>query len=521
MSWMQAMLLNHVAGTFLARRADHEKAHVMHGQLVTLARRCNFLSDEPMKTTKSAKTESHWSEWARRESIKRLALYVYILDIQQAALFGHQKLMSIEDLRLQLPCDDVLWSAATFHEWGRLVIKGAKSSGTSGGGDGGLTPTAHRGQIRDLLLAFFRNAEQHSDSGALSSSSSSSITTNSASSATILPSEIAIPDRPMAPLAMLIIVHGFVDLILMFQKKRDAFVINPLASSPNAAQPDDYDKECRIMYNMLASLNTVIHQKAPSTTTSGPFRELLMDSTLVVYHLCYLMLGTPMGDLEMAAGAPFTHGRAVSHDRAVAALTRLVATHISDTTLGHALSIVDIATRGQPWAPFRGSTSSNVTSGAATPTCDDWRNVVPPPGERRQGFAVPSAVYLAALTIWAYCMGLSHRVIKQNDSLASSAMTPGSRANAMMPPPPWLGKNGGKAQQVPSDPASGGGPLAERFYAILHSPSGNSPQQLTELLRPLLNTAARHLAHTRSEVSAEGSAVIRLLYNRASSWDEL
>lgn len=64
--------------------------------------------------------ERSWHNWIESESSKRTAFFAFVMDSQHSSLFGHTPVLSVNDIRLPLPCADSLWDANTPESWATL-----------------------------------------------------------------------------------------------------------------------------------------------------------------------------------------------------------------------------------------------------------------------------------------------------------------------------------------------------------------------------------------------------------------
>ena len=140
----QALLLLELYEKTYSSRNLHERAHIHHATTITMMRRGSFLSGQsPLDTPPTyektqAKDENSrknladlwWEEWVRRESIRRVAFAAFMVDSMHAAMFGHSMVMVTHEMRLVLPCDDILWSAASGGEVRRIEAT-LRSNGVS------------------------------------------------------------------------------------------------------------------------------------------------------------------------------------------------------------------------------------------------------------------------------------------------------------------------------------------------------------------------------------------------------
>lgn len=98
---IQALLLIEVFEKTMASRNLHALAHIFHATTLTLLKRGNYFYE--------VKRINNGDENVLTESIKRVVFAAFLLDASHAAIFGHSLILSVDELRLNLPCDDSLW----------------------------------------------------------------------------------------------------------------------------------------------------------------------------------------------------------------------------------------------------------------------------------------------------------------------------------------------------------------------------------------------------------------------------
>lgn len=79
------------------------------------------------KNDSSVNEQSHrhtpdqwWNHWITNEATRRVAFAAFIIDSIHTTMFGHTATMVAHEMRLQLPCDESLWSATSSAEVGRI-----------------------------------------------------------------------------------------------------------------------------------------------------------------------------------------------------------------------------------------------------------------------------------------------------------------------------------------------------------------------------------------------------------------
>ena len=135
----QTLLLLEVYEKMYSTRVLHERAHIHHGTTLTLMRRGSSLIgrsalDSPPtlkdeipglnsngdQGSTSNTPEQWWNHWITNEATRRVAFAAFIIDSIHATMFGHSATMVAHEMKLQLPCDETLWSATSSAEVGRI-----------------------------------------------------------------------------------------------------------------------------------------------------------------------------------------------------------------------------------------------------------------------------------------------------------------------------------------------------------------------------------------------------------------
>lgn len=129
----QTLLLIEVYEKMYSSRTLHERAHIHHDSTLTLMRRGSSLvgrsaSESPpsLADVRNGKhengsapldnTHADWLRWINAEATRRAAFGAFVLDALHCTMFGHSAKMVAHEMRLPLPCDESLWSAATATE---------------------------------------------------------------------------------------------------------------------------------------------------------------------------------------------------------------------------------------------------------------------------------------------------------------------------------------------------------------------------------------------------------------------
>ncbi|KAL8770019.1 MAG: hypothetical protein Q9203_005361 [Teloschistes exilis] len=135
----QTLLLLELYEKMYSTRLLHERAVIHHATTLTLMRRGRYLLDRsgdspPGGSIEKAETltndtrnspYSHssdpwWNHWIKDEAIRRVAFAAFIVDSIHANVFGHTATMVAHEMKMQLPCDESLWSATSRAEVARI-----------------------------------------------------------------------------------------------------------------------------------------------------------------------------------------------------------------------------------------------------------------------------------------------------------------------------------------------------------------------------------------------------------------
>jgi hypothetical protein len=133
----QTLLLLELFEKLYSTRELHERAHIYHATTLTVMRRGSSLigrsaiespghSSDPTRTppgpdgtinTSGYNTkDANWNIWITNEATRRAAFAAFVIDSTHATLFGHSAVIAPHDMKLQLPCDEALWSATSMNE---------------------------------------------------------------------------------------------------------------------------------------------------------------------------------------------------------------------------------------------------------------------------------------------------------------------------------------------------------------------------------------------------------------------
>jgi hypothetical protein len=307
---LQSMLLVEFAGMFHANRSAMELSDIFHGTLVTLARRLGLFEPdyEPVRPTSKRSIDHRWGEWIQKETIKRLAYFIFVIDVQHSLLFGHDRsIISVFTLKLDLPCDEKEWYALTSYEWASH----------------NRTPPASR------KLKFHE----------------------------IHQSLLSAPDiqhklHSLDILSAYLVLSGFASITCdSLQRRHEPF----------------FDREQAI--NKLRTLLKAIADQILTSAAAGPIKK----HGLTTYYISLISLGTRLSDLERAANSGFSLAGLTPKQQTRAAMVRLLTRNkVGPDTAMQGVQLLRIYLL------------ESHTSAMPLET---------------------SALYLGALTLWAYTIG--------------------------------------------------------------------------------------------------------------------
>jgi len=119
---IQTLFLNLVYARYHGDAEDSGTAPLLHGVLVSLVRRLETIPPPKTNTAPDLNLDySHWYQWIKAESTKRILIQTFVLDVQQSVLFGEKSSMSPFELNLTLPSTEAAWTADTLQSWNDVL----------------------------------------------------------------------------------------------------------------------------------------------------------------------------------------------------------------------------------------------------------------------------------------------------------------------------------------------------------------------------------------------------------------
>lgn len=114
---LQSLIILETYEILFANRELHERAYLNHGVKIQLLRRSPLLGGDPLSKSNDDKEITNepdaWKRWIEVESFNRVALVAFYLDTINATIFDHQIVLFAHQIKLLMPCDDVLWEMST------------------------------------------------------------------------------------------------------------------------------------------------------------------------------------------------------------------------------------------------------------------------------------------------------------------------------------------------------------------------------------------------------------------------
>lgn len=345
--FLQAMFVHELSGTFLGQRSDHEKSDALRGQMFAMARRASFFVQESLESgfahAHGLRVEDRWLEWAQRESVKRLALFIFVNDVQHVVLFSHAGILKIEDLRLTLPCSDELWQAPMY-EWTLLQCHNQAMS------------TECKLNYRDTVKAFV-----------IDDLASINLTT-------------------FEPLHQYLTIHGLLSLVSEYAGKRER---------PTILQDQSItrfnESQAQVLYDALICFEAAIEKTRTAGGAAMDIYHPLARNSCILIRVAKIGLNIGRSDMEVCAGAIYSAGEAVNANRVSLAWHRVSETNFTDTSICAALqNIQDLCCNSQlqPNLEFRGIVHES------------------PEQMLGHEMILTGCIYQSALLLWTYSMTL-------------------------------------------------------------------------------------------------------------------
>ena len=120
---LQSLILLEVYEKMFATKILHERAHIHHAATITTLRRSSALQGKrddggptSLKPQRTLTAREQWLAWIELEATKRVVFATFLIDSLHAAMFGHNSMMVVHEMRLTMPCDEKCWNAKSAQE---------------------------------------------------------------------------------------------------------------------------------------------------------------------------------------------------------------------------------------------------------------------------------------------------------------------------------------------------------------------------------------------------------------------
>ncbi|EZF25886.1 hypothetical protein H112_01899 [Trichophyton rubrum D6] len=346
------VVLEHIC-TYAMARHEHEMSEIVHGIIVTLARRNNLMTEGPNREGGSRQSpDVRWREWAQRESvISRIAHTIFVNDVQYMVYFSHHALLSVGMMKIPLPSRQSLWDAPSAVKWEdemRQLKKTTRSRYFS-----------LDSAVQSILS--MKDAEHMR--------------------------EVLHWHSTPSPLSLHILIHGITSAI------GDAKYRSVSSSSSlviRELQRLEFDSALAYWRDQFDQL-------------SGPDQRCQLSwCALVMYDFSAVLLRNNLSDIQMAAGSAFSSGRTVTPQVAQAAYTRLVSTDpVCHDSYLHALEVVGLCIE-------EGTGNCSVKPGLGV--------LLSQPISQPRPLWQTYCAFLGLLVLWARALGLENKEQSRNVS---------------------------------------------------------------------------------------------------------
>ena len=281
--------------------------------------------------------------------------------------------MSVWDMRLAMPCSDVLWSAPTAQDWRRIMTEERKAR----------SHETHTPTLLDIVTAFV----------------SQNTGTPSVDFRTI----------PLDGLGLYTVIHGIFSVAWHYRNRKiPHHWANMMHIKLEEAHDNEEDgrwlltalHEWKARYNVFwASARYPMGYQPPSPMWSPPFRI----AAAAIYDLACIWIQAPMNDIQMAAGSRFTLGRVVPKQRAQQSWVRVGKKTLSDDVCHHALNLVEAELLYRNEATGQPGLHSYLT-------------------DPSYPLFMPFVAYLGGLALWAFAFNVERQSSYQVPQRSSVSM---------------------------------------------------------------------------------------------------
>ncbi|EEB05167.1 hypothetical protein SJAG_00163 [Schizosaccharomyces japonicus yFS275] len=116
---LQSLFLNVVYARMSTTVQQHQHSKPMLAYFIELLQQ-GFVPYQSTTPDADPETEK-WLAWVHNESIKRVAIYTLVFEVQGLILFGYSPILSVAEVSYSLPCSDDKWNSETASNWARVA----------------------------------------------------------------------------------------------------------------------------------------------------------------------------------------------------------------------------------------------------------------------------------------------------------------------------------------------------------------------------------------------------------------
>lgn len=244
-------------------RKHHQLAHIFHGAIITLMKR-GVAYQNTAQTPGTTPLEQSWHQWIEMQGSNRTAFFGFIMDAQHSFMFGHTCILSVHDVRLPLPCADVLWDCTKAEDWDRMMRKTPESPG--------FLPVLKR------LLA-----------------------------------RTPIPPH-CSPYARFILLHGLFSVTAHLKARDSATLGVGRMSTANSPRLDAIDTWKETLERAMDTWSFSLVSRSSS---------LALEASRPLHRMAYVAIYTDINDIHILAGAPSLLGSLLSNNDRLRATARV------------------------------------------------------------------------------------------------------------------------------------------------------------------------------------------------------
>ncbi|KAJ6157939.1 Krueppel c2h2-type zinc finger protein [Penicillium chermesinum] len=206
-----------------------------------------------------------WKQWIEIQSSNRTAFFGFLMDAQHSFMFGHTCVLSVQDVRLPLPCPENVWECNDAVKWDRLIQKAPEPPG--------FLPV-----LKDLIA------------------------------------QNPIPPQS-TPYGRLILLHGLFS-VAAHLKARESATLGVGGTAPDRSRTSTIESWKDTLEKALDTWSFCLVSRSSS---------LALEASKPLYRMAYVAIYTDVTDMHILAGAPSLLGNLPSEPDLVGATARVEA----------------------------------------------------------------------------------------------------------------------------------------------------------------------------------------------------